>query len=77
MYSYMVTSLSILYIYYTQTYYKVTGCYIGTRLNYLEGNFNWQFVVDCNYLLRPSQLKDGINEDNDVFYSFISFAEWA
>jgi hypothetical protein len=40
MYNYAATSLSTLYIYCTQTYYKVTGCYAGILLNYLEGNFN-------------------------------------
>jgi hypothetical protein len=40
MYSHAATSLSTLYIYYTQTYYKVTGRHTGTPLNYLEGNFN-------------------------------------
>jgi hypothetical protein len=54
MYSYMAISLFTLYIYYTQTYYKVTGCYIGTPLNYLERNSNWQFIVDRDHLLRPS-----------------------
>jgi hypothetical protein len=40
MYSYIAISLSTLYIYYTQTYYKVTGRHIGTLLNYLKGNSN-------------------------------------
>jgi hypothetical protein len=74
--SYTVISLSTLYIYYTQTYYKITGRHTGTPLNYLEGNSNWQFIADHNHLLRPSQLKDGINKDNNIFYPFASFAEW-
>jgi len=40
MHSYVATSLSILNIYCTQTYYKVTGRYAGTPLSYLEGNSN-------------------------------------
>jgi hypothetical protein len=75
MYSYTATSLSTLYIYYTQTYYEVTSYYIGTPLNYLEGNFNWQFVADRDHLLRPSQPEDGINKDNNIFYPFTSSAE--
>ena len=76
MYSYIVISLSTLYIYYTQTYYKVTSRHAKTLLNYLKGNFNWQFITDYNHLLRPSQLKNGINEDNDIFYPFTSSVEW-
>jgi hypothetical protein len=75
MYSYMAISLSILYIYCTQTYYKVTGRYIGTPFNYLKGNFNWQFIADYNYLLRPSQPEDGMNKDNNIFYPFASSVE--
>ena len=73
----MAISLSTLYIYYTQTYYKVTSCYTGTPLNYLKGNFNWQFVTDHDHLLRPSQPENGMNEDNNIFYPFISSVEWA
>jgi hypothetical protein len=54
----------------------VTGRYIGTLLNYLERNSNWQSTIDRDYLLRPSQLADGINKNNNIFYPFISFAEW-
>ena len=75
-YSHAATSLSTLNIYYTQTYYKVTGRYVGTPLSYLEGNSNWQSAVNCDYLLRPSQLADKINKDNNIFYPFISFIEW-
>jgi hypothetical protein len=55
----------------------VTSCHTGTLLNYLEGNSNWQFIADRDYLLRPSQPKDGINKDNNIFYPFISSIEWA
>ena len=55
----------------------MTGCYIGTPLSHLEGNSNQQFAVDCDYLLRPSQLADKMNKGNDMFYPFISFVEWA
>jgi hypothetical protein len=54
----------------------VTGRYAGTLLSYLKGNFNWQFIADRDHLLRPSQLADGINEDNNIFYPFISSVEW-
>ena len=54
----------------------MTGRYIGTPLSYLEGNSNWQSTVDRDYLLKPSQPVNGINEDNDIFYPFTSFAEW-
>jgi hypothetical protein len=54
----------------------VTGYYIGTPLNYLEGNSNWQFIINRDHLLRPSQLEDGINKDNNIFYSFTSSIEW-
>jgi hypothetical protein len=50
----MAISLSTLYIYYTQIYYKVTGYYTGTPLNYLKGNSNWQFIINRDYLLRPT-----------------------
>ena len=75
--SHAATSLSILNIYCTQTYYKVTGCYTKTPLNYLEGNSNQQSTTDRDYLLRPSQPIDGINKDNNIFYPFISSTEWA
>jgi hypothetical protein len=73
----MAISLSTLYIYCTQTYYKVTGYYAGTPLNYLEGNFNQQFIVNRDHLLRPSQPENGINKNNNIFYSFINSTEWA
>jgi hypothetical protein len=75
MHSYAVISLSTLNIYYTQTYYKVTGHYIGTPLSYLEGNSNQQSATDRDYLLRPSQLVDRINEGNSIFYPFASSIE--
>ena len=54
----------------------MTGRHIGTPLSYLEGNSNWQSTTDHNYLLRPSQPADKINEDNNIFYPFTSSAEW-
>ena len=53
----------------------MTNYYAGTPLSHLEGNSNQQFAVDCDYLLRPSQLVDKMNKGNNIFYFFVSFAE--
>jgi hypothetical protein len=53
----------------------VTGRYAGTLLSYPEGNSNQQFIINYDLLLRPSQLADGINKNNNIFYPFISSVE--